>query len=430
MKLQPGKSPLALRGGYGLPVLGAVLLLALFWGWSCLAWAAAAGSPAANQACVSCHQKEGLDDGGGQDLGPHQGLSCLACHPGAQRHPHEGLKLAPCQSCHTPHSEATTGDLHAGVSCAACHWAGGGNTPHRLASTARPASCQRCHFAGNQAKAPAAVLPAKGVLCLACHTATVSLPEWPSRLALLGLILGLWAGLSFWLSGGERGPAAQSLPHGAGGGFGRGVGALLRDGLLQRRLWSVSRGRWLIHALMVLPFVARLLWALLALLLSYTSPGAGLTQAMLNKNYPATALFFDLTGLLVLAGAVLAILRRALRKGAALPGLPGPDWLGMGLLAGVVLSGFVTEAARLALSGAPAGSGWAFGGLALSKAFTAGPGLQVAYGYLWYAHAIIFAAFVVYLPLGRMGHILLAPLNLALRAGRGLLRRGGDGPQG
>jgi hypothetical protein len=402
-----------------LLLVGALFLAALLCLWSGVSHAVGAAGPEANQSCLSCHQKEGMDDGGAKDLGPHQGLACLDCHQGAQHYPHDDLQLTSCQSCHIPHTEATTGDLHAGVTCQACHWAGESQTPHRLASTQRPQSCQRCHFAGNKVGAPAAVLPAKGALCLACHTATLSLPDWPSRLALVGFLLGLLASLGFWFSGGGRGPSSQTVHQGhPGGGAGPGLAALLVDGLLQRRLWRLSPGRWLVHALMVLPFVARMLWALLALALSYAQPGGELTQAMLNKNQPATALFFDLTGLLVLAGAGLAIGRRVLRGKDRLPGLPGPDWMGMGLLALVVISGFITEAARLALTGTPDGAG-AFVGWALKGMFNPGPGLQTAYGYLWYAHAIVFAAFVVYLPLGRMKHILLAPLNLALRAARG-----------
>ncbi|MCB2193760.1 MAG: respiratory nitrate reductase subunit gamma [Deltaproteobacteria bacterium] len=400
--------------------LGAVLLIgALLWLWSGVSWAAENAGQTGNQSCLSCHQEEGMDDGAGKDLGFHQGLSCLDCHQGAQHYPHEDIRLASCQTCHTPHTESTTGDLHAGVSCQECHLTGGGETPHLLASTQRPESCLRCHFAGNKVGAPATVLPAKGALCLVCHTATLSLPDWPSRLALLGFLLGLLASLGFWFSGGGQGPASQALHKGhTNGGVGPGAAALLLDGLLQRRLWRISPGRWLVHALMVLPFAARMVWALVALVLSYTQPGADLTQAMLNKNYPATAMFFDLTGLLVLAGAVLAILRRAMRGGSKLPGLPGPDWAGMGLLAAVVISGFITEAARLAMTGTPDGY-WAFLGWALKGMFSAGPGLQAAYGYLWYAHAILFAAFVVYLPFSRMKHILLAPLNLAIRAARG-----------
>ena len=136
---------------------------------------------------------------------------------------------------------------------------------------------------------------------------------------------------------------------------------------------------------------------------------------MLAKNQPVTALFFDLTGLLILAGGLLAMIRRW-RRGSVAPGLPRPDWPALALLTLIVLSGFIAEAARLSLTG-HAGPPWALAGAALSKLFTPGPNLQAAYGWLWYAHAICFAAFLAYLPFSRLRHILLAPLWLAIKAG-------------
>ncbi|MCF8032338.1 MAG: respiratory nitrate reductase subunit gamma [Desulfarculaceae bacterium] len=394
-----------------LPI-GGLLLAALLLALVMAAPVGAASAPAAT-ACLQCHASEGLADGKGQDLGPHADMSCLECHQGAEKVPHENLEPTSCLNCHQPHNEEATGDLHVGVSCQACHF-GGEAGPHALAPVASEASCQRCHFVGNQVGAPAAVLPPKSALCLACHTATLSLADWPSRIALALLVLGLLGSLGFWLSGGGEGPA-PAAHHQRAWRMGPALSALLLDGLLQRRLWRLSRGRWLVHALIFLPFAARLAWALAALVLGRWEPGAGLTQAMLAKNHPATALFFDLTGLMVLAGGLLAMARRW-RRGPTAPGLPRPDWPALALLGLIVLSGFITEAARMSLTGY-AGPAWAFVGAALSRLFTPGPGLQTAYAYLWYAHAICYAAFVAYLPFSRLRHILLAPLWLAVKAG-------------
>jgi nitrate reductase gamma subunit len=266
--------------------------------------------------------------------------------------------------------------------------------------------------------ASAVVLPSKSALCLACHTANLGLADWPSRIALGLLAIGLLGSLGFWLSGGDQGPTSS---HGHGHGLRPGsmLASFFLDGLLQRRLWRISPARWLIHALIFLPMAARMAWALVALFLGRLDPSAPMIQAMLYKNAPVTALFFDLTGALVLAGVALAVSRRMLRSKNPLPGLPRPDYAAMGLLAGIVLSGFITEGARMAMTGAGAATPYAFLGAALSGLFSAGPGLQEAYGYIWYAHAICYAAFVAYLPFSRMRHILLAPLWLALGSGSG-----------
>jgi nitrate reductase gamma subunit len=397
----------------------------------CLASVASAEQPELSQdsqACVKCHAAEGMDDGGGLDLGPHQELNCAECHQGADAYPHDNLSLTSCQACHDPHNEEVTGDLHAGVVCSACHLAGAAepDAPHRLVNAGAESSCQRCHHKGNEMGASAMVLPPKSALCLACHTATLSVMDWPSRIALGLLAFGLLGSLGFWLSGGNQGPAS-SHGHGHGLRWSSILASFFLDGLLQRRLWRFSPASWVVHALIFLPMVARTAWALIVLVMGRWDASASLTQAMLNKNDPYTALFFEITGLMILLGAALAITRRLTQGSKRLPGLPGPDWPAMGLLGLVVLSGFVTEAARLAMTGMPAGAQYAFIGAALSKLFQAGPNLQEAYGYLWYVHAISYAAFVAYLPFSRMRHILLTPLWLALSAGR---KGGQDTKQG
>ena len=286
-----------------------------------------------------------------------------------------------------------------------------------MVSAGDQASCQRCHFAGNQVGASAAVLPAKGLLCLPCHVASLGLPDWPSRTALGIFLLGLLAALGFWLSGGrsqQTHPESEPRPSQIRR-VGKGVTALFLDGLLQRRLWRHSWGRGLIHALIFWPFVLRFLWALAALVLDAWWPQLPLAQTMAAKNHPAHALFFDLTGLLVLAGVAAAMLRRLVRPDGLPSGLPRPDWAALGLLGGAVLLGFVVEAARLAMTGRPVGGQWAPAGWALSFLFSPGPALQQAYGYLWYAHVLAWCAFVAYLPFGRMFHLITVPLVLALR---------------
>ena len=403
-------SRLATIAGLGL---GLALALMLATVGSAEASSAAAGNTAS---CFQCHAAEGLSDGGGRDLGPHRELSCLDCHQGAEKRPHEDLKPVSCLSCHVSHLGQFTGDLHAGVACQSCHL-GGTEGPHAVVSAGDQASCQRCHFAGNQVGASAAVLPAKGLLCLPCHVASLGLPDWPSRTALGIFLLGLLASLGFWLSGGrsqQTHPDSEPRPSQIRR-VGKGVTALFLDGLLQRRLWRHSWGRGLIHALIFWPFVLRFLWALAALVLDAWWPQLPLAQTMAAKNHPAHALFFDLTGLLVLAGVAAAMLRRLVRPDGLPSGLPRPDWAALGLLGGAVLLGFVVEAARLAMTGRPVGGQWAPAGWALSFLFIPGPALQEAYGYLWYAHVLAWCAFVSYLPFGRMFHLITVPLVLALR---------------
>jgi nitrate reductase gamma subunit len=137
---------------------------------------------------------------------------------------------------------------------------------------------------------------------------------------------------------------------------------------------------------------------------------------MLDKNHPVHGLFFDATGLMILIGAAVAILRPAAGPAAKLPAMPRPDRLASGLLGAIVGVGFVLEGMRIAMTGYPPGSAYAFVGDALSRLFYGVSGLEDIYGYLWYIHAGLTGAFVAYLPFSRMFHIVLAPVLLAVNA--------------
>lgn len=403
----------------------------------------------ATQFCLNCHGQTPpaakgmpLIAASFKKDNPHQEISCLTCHPGGARYPHNGQAAVDCRQCHqTRHDEKTAGgDLHLGVGCQACHLAGvkpwkdaktgrvlaqparmedGQTTVHSLAPAASETTCARCHQPGNAVGAATMVLPAKSVICMPCHTATFSAGDSVSVVALIVFAVGLLGAVSFWFSGAPAAPAAPHAPAGHGGSaVGRALTALVLDGVFQRRLWRISPLRGLIHNLIFFPFLVRFVWGIVALLGTLAGPGQDWAFAMAAKNEPVTALVFDLTGLMVVLGVAGAMARRFLAQEPRPAGLPRPDWLALGLMAGIVLLGFILEAARIAMTGAPAGSGWAFVGYGLSQALgqaTAG----AIYGYLWYGHAILTGAFLAYLPFSRMFHILLAPIVLMLNALRG-----------
>jgi len=174
--------------------------------------------------------------------------------------------------------------------------------------------------------------------------------------------------------------------------------------------------RWSIHSLIFLPFVVRFAWGMAGLISANLWKGATWYQFLLDKNSPATALLFDLTGVLVIIGICAAIARGIARRSERVPGLPRQDYLALGLIGGVIVVGFVVEGMRIAMTGASGTAAFAFLGYFISKAFSNGPALTGAYGYVWYLHAILTGAFVAYLPFSRMFHILMAPVVLALRA--------------
>jgi Nitrate reductase gamma subunit len=133
-----------------------------------------------------------------------------------------------------------------------------------------------------------------------------------------------------------------------------------------------------------------------------------------------TALVFDLSGLALLAGLVKAALYWKREKG--LPAnAPRRDWPALGLLLAITVTGFVLEGLRIALTGTPEGSQWAFAGYALSRICNLMSPAQLAdiYGWGWYLHAVVTAATVAYIPFSQLRHIFTSPIFMLVQTLRG-----------
>jgi nitrate reductase gamma subunit len=137
---------------------------------------------------------------------------------------------------------------------------------------------------------------------------------------------------------------------------------------------------------------------------------------MVDKNDPVTALLFDLSGVMLLLGVTLALVRGAFRQLDQLPGLPTQDRLALLLMAGIVLVGFVLEGMRIAMTGWPEGAGFSVVGFVLSVLFHEPFPSSELYGYVWYVHAILTGIFIAYLPFSRLLHIIMSPVALAMHA--------------
>ena len=137
---------------------------------------------------------------------------------------------------------------------------------------------------------------------------------------------------------------------------------------------------------------------------------------MLDKNHPITAFLFDLTGIMVISGVILALLRGLRNRSGQIATLPRQDGVALGLIAGIVVIGFILEGIRIAMTGWPGNAEYAVIGFAISRLFSDPTGLTGVYGYIWYVHAILTGAFFAYLPFSRLLHIIMAPVVLGMNA--------------
>lgn len=397
--------------------------------------------------CLECHEDiAGINTG--EHRVPHKGIACTACHPQEPGVDHGDQKRKDCRQCHFPHDEKVAHDAHLRVSCEACHLAGvtpvwdpesqrvlwrgnrrsgGAMNVHQMVLGRDKALCRRCHVRGNMIGAAAGVLPPKSVICMPCHAATFSAGDAVSVTALSLFILGMVTLSMVWVSGTQAGG-----PRAGNGTPGReGETAIPRrpsvsriffilkavalDVFLQRRLYRQSRGRWLIHGLIFFPLAFRFAWGVTALTASLWVPGWPAAWNMLDKNNPAGAFLFDLSGVMIVLGLIFTLARRAAQQKER-SGLPGPDGPAFLLAGGIMIAGFVLEGMRLAMTGGPDGAEYAFLGYVISMLFSDASRLTEVYGYIWYIHAILTGAFVAYLPFSRMFHIIMAPVVLAMNA--------------
>ena len=374
---------------------------------------------------------------------PHAQIACNQCHAQAAAYKHANQKLADCRQCHHPHDEKVAHDAHIRVACEACHlqgvqplrdteskrilWEknqlrGEPSKIHAMVRFDDESFCRRCHNPKNAVGAAALVLPAKSMLCMPCHAATLSLGDTTTILTVILFLGGMAMTISLIFSGAGR-KNKDVYPSRKGfktadetGKFAVLIKTIVCDVFFQRRLFRQSQIRWLIHSLIFLPLVIRFLWGLVALSASLTMPGGSWIWDMLDKNNALTGFVFDLTGLMILIGVILALIRGRVQHAGQVSGLPHQDRTALILIGGIVLVGFVLEGMRIAMTGAPDSAAYAFVGFGISRLFSQLTVLGNLYGYVWYLHAILTGIFIVYLPFSRLLHVILSPLVLAWNA--------------
>jgi nitrate reductase gamma subunit len=304
-----------------------------------------------------------------------------------------------------------------------------------------PVDCGRCHVEGNQVRAANAALPPKGLLCFACHDASPVLyaghpgnpasplrTDWVSAPALLVFGLGIALASSIWLKGAVHGrtdlSVGEKLSYIMGDAcrvvFSPRLGTLLKhlvlDGILLRRTLRESVSRWFMHALILWPFLGRFLLGTLTWCAARLCPTAPLTQILVDKNAPPVAFLYDFLALLVILGAILGLLRRALDKQMREVTTAG-DAAITSLLGSIFAFGFIVEGARLIVTAVPTEQAvYSFAGYVVSLALRLLPvSWASVYPYLWWLHAALVAAFVAYLPFSKFFHVLTGPLLLTIR---------------
>jgi cytochrome b subunit of formate dehydrogenase/nitrate reductase gamma subunit len=414
--------------------------------------------------CMDCHRKKDVEkkvDGKSVSLyiderayekTVHRRIACIQCHVGVATSPHRTTRIE-CASCHGYHGEGTAHDPHRSVTCEACHdeskevvkdpktgmvvlmMVKDGvplrMTSHRLLNFKTKKACEKCHFPKNRLGAAIVVLPAKSLICIGCHSSSVTLNDPISVVSIILFVIGVGATLTFWFQGAVGDPSFSAHEKLLYIGektwqivFSKKILTLLKvfvvDVLLLRRILKESVSRWTIHSLIYLSFFLRFLIGLSFLLLSSAFPMSPRTALLLDKNYPLVAFTYDFLGLCIIIGIIGAIMRRLQDKPYKAI-TTGQDYVVLGLIGTIVLTGFFVEGMRILFTAVPLPAAFAsFMGYPVSLLL----GLfsirwEVVYPYGWYLHAILTGALIAYLPFSKMFHILVSPLVLLIKAAEG-----------
>jgi Fe-S oxidoreductase/nitrate reductase gamma subunit len=135
-----------------------------------------------------------------------------------------------------------------------------------------------------------------------------------------------------------------------------------------------------------------------------------------GQTYQAYSLVGDVAGVLFTFGVVWAIVRRYVQRPYRIRIKSKPEHaLILATFLGIGVTGFLTEAMRIALEGRPQYEKWSVVGYPLSGLFDGSSHLQGLHQIWWLVHVLLFVLFLVILPITMLRHMFTSPLNMYLR---------------
>ncbi len=196
-----------------------------------------------------------------------------------------------------------------------------------------------------------------------------------------------------------------------------------RSGDFKRRLHRFRQGvsmktvmedpaSGVMHALMYYGFIV-LFMGTVILEIDHLAPVS--LKFLQGAIYQWYSLILDAAAVAFLAGVAWAVIRR---YGAPPPRIrsktrPEDAWI-LIMLAAIGISGLLTEAARISLTGRPSFEQWSFVGYPLSNLVSSSSASGV-HQIMWITHAVAFLVFLVMLPTTKLRHMVTTPANLALQ---------------
>jgi len=145
-----------------------------------------------------------------------------------------------------------------------------------------------------------------------------------------------------------------------------------------------------------------------------------------GKFYLWFSLLMEIFGLAVLAGVVMALVRRYVLKPDLLgyqgkPDNTFDDAVVLILIGAIIVTGFIIESLRIYVNYNLDGytwEVWSFVGFALSHIYTgiSYDSVKIAHKVMWWTHSFLTFALIAYLPWSRLMHIITSPVNQYMKS--------------
>lgn len=166
------------------------------------------------------------------------------------------------------------------------------------------------------------------------------------------------------------------------------------------------------HALMYFSFLI-LLGVTTALEIDHQLPEAA--KFLHGDTYRAYSAVGDAAGLGFLVSILWAIGRRYIQRPYRIRIKTRPEHgLILGTFLAISVTGFITEAYRIALAGNPDHEHWSFIGYPLAQLIDSSNSLAGWHQVWWIAHVLSFSVFLIILPITMLRHMFTSPLNMYL----------------
>ncbi len=187
---------------------------------------------------------------------------------------------------------------------------------------------------------------------------------------------------------------------------------LVRETLWQRQV-RTSIFPAVFHSLIFYSFVVLFITTLIVMIDYDGGQILGLKLSLFRGFvYVFFSVASELAGILVLLGIGMAAYRRYVIKPETLPTAP-TDGLMLLLVAGIIVTGYLTEGLRIAAHGDPWKAltpvGWGFAALFAGAGEGTGRALHASF---WWAHTVFALGWIALLPFAKFSHLLLMPANI------------------